>query len=156
MTLGARENIVKIETTRFGTIHVHEEDVITMPYGLLGFPGKRRFCIFRHRKGSPFLWYQSVDDPDLAFVITSPWLFVPDYEIDLGEVVRTLGWAGNTEGVAVDCYVIVTIPKGLPEKMTANLIGPIILNRETNEAVQIVLPNETYTHKYSLVKKKAA
>ena len=76
---------MKVNTTRFGTLTLEEEKIIDMPSGMLGFPDKRRFVILNHREDSPFFWYQSVDDPDLAFVITSPFLFHPEYDVDLTE-----------------------------------------------------------------------
>jgi flagellar assembly factor FliW len=147
---------VKIETTRFGTVEVPEDRVITMSQGLLGFPEKKRFCIIQHKKDSPFFWFQSVEEPALAFVITNPWLFKPDYKVDLALVNQNTGWENDDEDVSSECYVLVTIPKGSPEKMTANLIGPVIINNKTREAVQIVLSDESYSHKYPLVNKEAA
>jgi flagellar assembly factor FliW len=145
---------VKIETTRFGIVEVPGDRIITMPYGLLGFQDRKRFCIFQHKEGSPFFWYQSLGNPALAFVITNPWLFKPNYHVDPQPAIDAMGWNGALDKLPMECYVIVTIPKGLPEKMTANLIGPIVLNTERCEAVQIVLLNDAYSHKYLLLGKK--
>jgi flagellar assembly factor FliW len=147
---------VKIETTRFGRVEVPEEKVITMPHGLLGFPDKRRFCIFQQKQGSPFVWYQCLDDPALAFVMTDPWLFKPDYQLDLELAIQAMGWDGDGDQVPLECYVIITIPRGAPERMTANLMGPVVLNPNTREAVQVVLSDEAYSLKYPLLKQKAA
>jgi len=147
---------VKFDTTRFGTVDVPEERIITMSRGILGFPEKRRFCIIQHKKDSPFFWYQSVDDPALAFVITNPWLFKSDYQIDLDLAAQALGREKEADDVPVECYVIVTIPKGSPEQMTANFVAPLVLDPEKCEAVQIVLSEEFYSHRHPLLKKKAA
>jgi flagellar assembly factor FliW len=147
---------VKIETTRFGTLEISEDKIISMPRGMLGFPEKRHYCILQHKEDSPFFWYQSLDDPALAFVITNPWLFKPDYQVDVELAGQVMGWKADGEDVPLDCYVVVTIPKGSPERMTANLIGPVIVNPKTGEGVQIVLSDDSYSHKYPLVKKKAA
>lgn len=151
------KDTVKIETTRFGIVEVQNEKIITMPHGLLGFQDKKRFCIFQHKESSPFFWYQSLDDPALAFVITNPWLFKPDYHVDPASAINAMGWEGEPDSLPLECHVIVTIPRGMPEKMTANLIGPIVLHTERREAVQIVLPDDTtYSHKYPLAKQAAA
>ena len=147
---------MKFDTTRFGTVDVPENRIITMSQDLLGFPGKRRFCIIQHKEDSPFFWYQSLDDPALAFVITNPWLFKPDYKVDVERVNQTMGWKDDSEDIPAECYVFVTIPRGSPEKMTANLVGPLIINNTTREAVQVILSDETYSYKYPLVEKKAA
>ncbi|MBW2109269.1 MAG: flagellar assembly protein FliW [Deltaproteobacteria bacterium] len=147
---------MKVETTRFGTIQIADEKIIFMPQGVLGFPQAKRFCILQHKPGSPFFWLQAVDDPALAFVMTNPWLFKPDYEVDVKPAGLAMGWHDDETEVPVECYVIVTIPKGAPDKMTANLMGPVLINPKTREAVQIVLSNESYPHNYPLAKNKAA
>ena len=147
---------MKFDTTRFGPVDIPEDNFITMTRGMLGFPEKKKFCIIQHKKDSPFFWYQCVDDPALAFVITNPWLFKPVYEVDLELARQAMGWQDGGEDIPVECYVVVTVPKGSPEKMTANLIGPVIINTKAHEAVQIVLSDESYSHKYPLFKEKAA
>ena len=142
---------MKIETTRFGIVDVPEDKVIIMADGMVGFPEKKRFCIVPHKKDSPFFWYQSLDDPALAFVITNPWLFKKDYDIDVEPAVKTLGLDSQDDTKTLECYVTVTIPKGAPQKMTANLIGPIVICPQIGQAVQMVLAADTYSHKYPLI-----
>jgi flagellar assembly factor FliW len=139
---------LKIVTAQFGSVEIEEEKIITMPLGLLGFPENRRFVIFQHKANSPFFWYQSLDDPGLAFVITNPLLFKPDYQVNPEAVLEEMEWSADSK---FDLFVIVTIPKGRPQDMTANLIGPILVNLNTQEAVQMIISNTPYTHKYPLL-----
>ena len=142
---------MKVNTTRFGSLTLEEDKVIDMPTGMLGFPDKRRFVILKHREDSPFFWYQSIDDPELAFVITNPSLFDPDYKVDLSEALKAMTWdLSDMESIQV--YVVVNIPKGRPERMTGNFIGPILINPEKCQAVQTVMPNSPYSHQHPLVK----
>lgn len=143
---------MKIETTRFGSIDIEEEKIIGMPFGMLGFPDKKRFVILQHKENSPFFWYQSVDDPILAFVIMSPFLFKPDYEVDMDDVLKEMSWNEESERNNLQLYVVVNIPKGSPDKMTANLIGPILIDNNTRQAVQLVISNSPYTHKFPLLR----
>jgi len=143
---------VKIETTRFGSIDIEEEKIIGMPFGMLGFPDKKRFVILQHKENSPFFWYQSVDDPMLAFVIMSPFLFKPDYAVDMDDVLKEMSWNEGEENNNLALYVVVNIPKGSPDKMTANLIGPILIDNNTRQAVQLVISNSPYTHKFPLLR----
>lgn len=143
---------MKIKTTRFGTITIEEEKIITMPFGMLGFPDVKRFVILQHKENSPFFWYQSVDDPMLAFVIMSPFLFKPDYKVDLENVLKEISWNEEEKQNNLELYVVVNIPKGAPDKMTANLIGPILINNKIYQAVQIVISDSHYTHKFPLVR----
>jgi len=137
---------------RFGTLSLQEEDVIHMPFGMLGFPDMKRFVMIRHKENSPFLWYQSLDDPALAFVITNPFLFKPDYEVSLDDQPLEMPWdASDEKEGGLDLYVVVNVPKGSPEKATANLIGPIVVNSPSRRAVQVVLADSPYSHRFPLI-----
>ncbi|HDH88302.1 MAG TPA: flagellar assembly protein FliW [Desulfobacteraceae bacterium] len=143
---------MKIKTTRFGTITIEEEKIITMPFGMLGFPDVKRYVILQHKENSPFFWYQSVDDPALAFVIMSPFLFKPDYDVDVENVLKEMSWNEEEKQDNLELYVVVNIPKGAPDKMTANFIGPILINNKIHQAVQMVISDSPYTHKFPLLK----
>ena len=99
-----------------------------------------------HKPDSPFRWLQSLDEPQLAFLITDPANWVPTYAPTLcdGDAER-LGLVKSAPRIV---YVTVTIPAGLPNEMTLNLAGPIILDLERRIAIQLVLQDETYTTKY--------
>lgn len=143
---------MKIETTRFGALEVDERKIIDMPYGMLGFQERKRFVMFPHREDSPFYWYQSVDDPSLAFVVTSPFPVFPEYQVDLRDALKKMAWEDHGSETPFELYVVVNIPKGSPEKMTANLIGPILINIRNSQAVQLVLADSPYSHRFPLLK----
>ena len=145
---------MKIKTTRFGTISIKEEKIIKMPFGMLGFPDQKKFFILQHQENSPFFWYQSIDDPGLAFVITNPFLFIPDYTIDLEAALKEMSWNGDGNNSYLELFIVVNIPRGMPHKMTGNFIGPILVNSKVYEAVQIVFSDSPYTHRFPLFKKK--
>ena len=143
---------LKVDTTRFGPITVDEQKIITMPFGMLGFPDEKRYAIVQHKENSPFFWYQSVDDPALAFVITSPFFFVPDYSVPLDDAINQMSWDEEKIEDTVELYVVVNIPNGSPDKMTANFIGPILVNTETFQALQMVVTDSPYSHRFPLLK----
>ena len=68
-----------------------------------------------------------------------PWVFYPDYEFDLDDAAaERLGLA-----VADDAIVLAVVTlRDRPEDATLNLLGPIVVNRHTHEAAQIVLPDD--------------
>ena len=142
---------MKINTTRFGAIHIEKEKTIDMPFGMLGFPDKKKFIILQHRENSPFFWYQSIEDPTLAFVITSPFLFKSDYKIDIEDALKEMSWNGDGKTDHLEIYIVVNIPKGLPQKMTGNFIGPILVNNKVRQAVQVVISNSPYIHNFPLL-----
>ena len=64
---------------------VDDERVITFPGGLLGFPDHTRFALIQTGEENYFFWLQSVDEPNLAFVVTDPSIFFKDYEVPIRE-----------------------------------------------------------------------
>ena len=135
---------MKIATRRFGTIEIQEDQVIYVPSGLIGFPNQRRYIFVEHRKGSPFVWFQSVDDEDLAFVLIDPLLFQPDYEIKISPEDRSaLELSDSCEGLQT--MVIVTIKTGEKAEVTANLLGPLLINSHKKLARQIILYQFPYS-----------
>ena len=75
-----RRSSMQIESTRFGTLEVRDDTVITFPDGLIGLPGTRYALVAQSEK-TPFYWLHSVEDPDVAVPVTMPWLFFADYEV---------------------------------------------------------------------------
>jgi len=137
---------VKLATSRFGIIDIEEEQVIFMPSGMVGFPEEKRFVLLRHEEGSPFFWFQSVDNDSLAFVLTDPLLFHPDYEIDVSpEDTEALELNRAADGIQTLVVVNIRISNGVSQ-ITANLLGPIVINVLRRLAKQVVLYGSPYSH----------
>ena len=139
---------MKVETVRFGAIEVEEERVIHFPEGLLGFPENKDFVIKEHKPDSPFMWLQSMNAPELAFVITNPFLVKPDYLENLSPGERAAFNSENDNKLTI--FVLVTIPPGQVQNMTVNLLGPLIIDIESRTGKQVILPNSGYHHRYPL------
>ncbi|MBI4798794.1 MAG: flagellar assembly protein FliW [Desulfarculus sp.] len=139
-----------METTRFGQIEVPDERVITLPHGMVGFPRLTRYVILEHRPGSPFHWLQSLDRGDLAFVIMDPLVFDPHYQLALGDNDAKLLQVGDVRHIQV--WVVVTIPQGTPENMTANFKAPLVINLQSRLAAQIILEDPRWSVRQSLKK----
>jgi flagellar assembly factor FliW len=142
---------ILLETTRFGTVDYTDADIITFPQGLVGFRDHRKFLVLAHKPGSPFRWLQSIDEPQLAFLIGDPETWLDDYLPRASEAeARTIGLEADTPRLL---FVTITIPHGQPEAMTLNLCGPLVVNALTRQAMQIVLADETYTTKHRVTQK---
>lgn len=110
--------------------------------GLPGFPDHHRFTLARWGgEGSAFSLLRSVDDDELHFVVVPPELFFPDYApvID-DDAVERLGLTAPDDAIVV---VVVTLG-ATPEDATANLLGPIVVNRHTLVAAQVVLTGQDH------------
>ncbi len=140
---------MKISTTRFGDISIDESRVIQMKGGMLGFEHLKRYVLLTQDKETPFMWFQSVDDGSIAFVVIHSFVVKPDYEpvISDGEVkVLEIASPGPEDVVVLS---VVTI-RSDPFKVTANLRAPIVVNAEKMLAKQVVLVEGDYPVQYSL------
>ncbi|HSV74837.1 MAG TPA: flagellar assembly protein FliW [Chthonomonadales bacterium] len=138
-----------IESTRFGRIEVDEELVVTLPGGLIGFEDCQRYVLVDHNDASPLRWLQSLDDPSLAFPVMDPWLFMPDYApvISAGDA----AYLELTEGTPRVVLAVLTIPRNNPRAMTANLLGPIVVNAVTRRGMQVVLTDDRYGTRHEVL-----
>ncbi len=143
-----------LTTKRFGPVEYSAQDVVTFPDGIIGFPKCNSFLLFQHKEGSAFRWLQSIDQPELAFLVVEAVQFVQEYEFQIGQsVVATIEL---TEESPYLVYTVVTIPKGNPEGMTLNLAGPIVINAANQKAKQLVLEDPRWPLRYAVVPQDSA
>ncbi|MBK7404620.1 MAG: flagellar assembly protein FliW [Phycisphaerales bacterium] len=138
---------MEVRTTRFGVIEIAEDRVITFPKGLLGFPQHRRFCLLEPGEDACFFWLQSVEDPDLAFVVTDPSLFVTEYAVQIRPEQMT---SLELRDLA-DAQVFVIVNK-VDQTLTGNLQGPLVINTLTRAGEQMVLAEKKWTTRHPLLK----
>lgn len=140
---------MNITTSRFGELEVPEEDIITFPTGILGFDKTSRYVILNDPATEPLRWLQSIDDKDLAFVIIDPLRFRAEYTLDLSDDDVTDLLLNAPEEAII--YAIVVIPKDNPERMTANLQGPIVINANLMRAKQVISTNQSHKLKHFIL-----
>lgn len=139
-----------VRTTRFGAITIADDRVITFPKGLLGFGTSTRFCLLEPADDACFFWLQSLDDPSLAFVVTDPNFFVPDFSVPIRqEQMDELKIASLN-----DAQVFVIVNKA-DNTLTGNLQGPLVINTTTRMGEQFVLAEKRWSTRHTLVKLNA-
>ena len=136
-----------LSTKNFGEIEVAEQDVIEFEYGIPGFENMTKFVILGKTddEDSPFLWLQSAQNKNLAFVIMSPRDLVPDYEVEIDSFTASLLKFKDENDALI--YSIVTVPEDI-SKISINLKAPIVINAKNNRGCQVVLENEKYRFKH--------
>jgi len=137
---------MQVRTTRFGDIEIAEDRVLEFPKGLLGFADQRRFCLLQPNEEACFLWLQSMEDPALAFVVTDPALFIPDYSVPI----RTDQMESLQMRSLDDAQVFVIVNK-VGETLTGNLQGPLVVSSSSRVGEQFVLSEKRWTTRHSLV-----
>ena len=140
--------MLEIDTKKFGRIEIDEQKILTMPDGMLGFEELKRYVLIKDKSLAPFMLYQAMDNPDLAFFVIDPFLVLKDYFIDQPKVIKAASWNETDE---ISYLAVVTIPEHHPEKMTVNLMGPLAINNTSKESYQLILENSGYSYKHSLL-----
>lgn len=138
---------MEIQTTRFGLLTVDDERIMSLPSGLLGFPNQNRFALIQTGTENYFFWLQSVDDPNLAFVVTDPTIFFKDYDVPVRE--ETQQELKLTDPSFLQVFVICN---KVGDWLTGNLLGPIVVNAENRLAQQVVLTEKKWTTRQPLLR----
>jgi len=143
---------VKVATKAYGLIDVDERQKIIFPQGLFGFETLTEYLLLDAER-QPFYWLQSVEVEQVAFVLVSPFLFRPDYEVNISN--EELAEIGIHSPEKALIFSIVTIPPdGSP--MTANLQGPLVINRDTRTGKQAILSDVRWKTKHDIMAELAA
>lgn len=142
---------MKIQTRKFGEIEIDEKKILTMPDGLPGFDGFEKFVLLEDPKTAPFCWFQSTEEPNLSIIVMSPFVFKPDYTLETGEFMETRGWT-DISAKEIMIYVVVNVSEREGgTRITANLMGPLLIHPGRNEVVQVVISDTTYSHQHDVL-----
>jgi flagellar assembly factor FliW len=141
---------MEIQSTRFGTLSVDDERIITFPNGLLGFPSYTRYALIQTGQENYFFWLQAVDEPNLAFVVTDPTIFFKDYDVPVrDETAQELQLADPS------FLQIFVICNKVGDWLTGNLLGPLVVNAQNRLAQQVVLTEKKWTTRQPLLRLQA-
>lgn len=140
---------MQVETTRFGTVEVPDDDVVAFPDGIPGFRGAHRMALLGGGElpGSEpvdghhsLFWLQDVDDPDLAFLTIVPWSAYPDYDIDIDPTE-----VGHADPDDLCVLAIVTVRRGDGAvRLTSNLLAPIVIDTASRTGRQVILSDHDW------------
>ncbi len=135
-----------VETTRFGAVNVDDARLITFPAGLLGFTSYKTYALLQPDANGAFLWLQSVEAPELAFVVTDPTMWVAGYQVPIRrEQMQELRLE------SLDNAQIFVIVNKYRLSLTANLQGPLVVNGTTRRGMQVVLAEKRWTTRHEIV-----
>lgn len=136
-----------IRTKALGECEIDPKQVIDFPDGMIGFETKVRFALL-DSESPGFYWLQSLDEPSLAFVLIDPFIFRPDYTVDAPE--DSLSRIAVSDPTDLLIFAVVTIPPG-DAPMTANLQGPVLVNRKRRLGVQAISMNSHWQIRHNIV-----
>lgn len=123
---------------------------LKLPQGIVGFPEHKQGEVVHIEEQLPFQWLRLVGPMPLNFVVIEPAGIVPDYTPELfDDDANSLGIQSAEDALVLN---IVTVGRSQPATATVNLVGPIIINRHTGLARQVVISNHgRYSARHPLV-----
>ncbi len=116
--------------------------VLTLDEPVPGFPGHRDYLLVPGDTAGLMFWLQSVAVDGPRFLVVPTARFFPGYAPVLPGAARVE--LGLTDLDDADLYAILTVPPGEVDGATANLRAPVVVNRATGRARQIVLTDSSY------------
>ncbi|MDR2697450.1 MAG: flagellar assembly protein FliW [Holophagales bacterium] len=124
---------------------------VNFPAGLIGLPDLKRFRLYEPAGGYPLKFLQSVDSEEYTFVCMDMGAVKPDYDAPLSpEDAEFLAIEKHDDALVL---ALVVIPED-PRQMTANLAGPLIINKTTLKGRQLALDAEKFPLKYQIIHSK--
>ena len=115
-------------------MEIDEKDIVTFTGPIFGFEKYRRFVfLYQEEIVENFIWLQSVEEPELCFILVQPDLITDHYQPQLPKEAKTLLGDGDWM-----CWLIVSLREPFQDS-TVNLRSPIVVNPELRQAAQFVL-----------------
>ncbi len=137
-----------IHSDQLGEVEVAAGAVIRFADGIPGFEEFHDYVLVEVAEVAPFEWLQSTEEPALAFAVVDPQAVCGGYDPRLGH--------GDLSAVHLDdrakgiMRVILTLSDD-PEKITANLQAPLLINRAEGLGAQLLLTRSAYDTRYRVV-----
>jgi flagellar assembly factor FliW len=128
-----------------------KEDVLQFPAGIPGFETYKEFVIVTIPEYNPFEWLVCIDGSKLRFAVINPMLFNPDYAPAIVKEQLEDLQIENAEDILL--FAIVTIREN-PLESTANLIGPVVINKKKRIGKQVIIDDDRYSTQEPILRKK--
>jgi flagellar assembly factor FliW len=144
---------MNIESQRFGTLEINDDEILSFSEGVIGFPSEQRFALVPHHGSGYIAWLQSVSTPGLAFPVVSAHAFGDKYpDVPVVGAAEEAGIEGPDEALAV--MVVLCALSGQPA--TVNLLAPIVVNATTRKGAQVILEGTRFSTREFFVLPEAA
>ena len=111
---------------------VEPGEVLNFPDGVVGLEHLRRFVMVEDARIAPCRWLQSLDEPEIAFVVVDPRVVDASYAPVLPDSARG------------DLLAIITLNPE-PALSTVNMLAPVVVDAAGREGRQLVLHESGYS-----------
>jgi flagellar assembly factor FliW len=122
---------------------ISDNPAIVFPDGLVGCPDWKRFLLLvDDEEDLPVAVLRSLDNPQIELLVTDPTLVEPDYKAHLSP------YATGEVDPAVYCTLVVSEDGWI----TANLMGPLVIDPRTRQGRQVVLADSNYSTRHPVAR----
>lgn len=128
---------------------------IEFPKGLIGLEEWQRFVIISHPAGEPLRLLQAVGDARFSLIVADPRQIISDYQLILTKAdFQAIRYTGEPDRLPLDkteigVYCILSIQEE-PFNVTANLLGPLVINWQSGLGQQVILSDSNYNPRYPI------
>ncbi|MBF9014821.1 MULTISPECIES: flagellar assembly protein FliW [unclassified Oceanispirochaeta] len=145
---------MQIITKAYGEVEIDERQIITFPNGLFGFETLHDFALLDATQ-QPFYWLQSIDVDQVAFVLIKPSIFRPDYTpAVMKSELEALSLKDSSEENALVFSIVTFLDDN--QNMTANLQGPVIVNRHARVGRQCISTDPRWETRHNIAEEIAS
>ncbi len=124
---------VRFRTSRFGELEVDRSKIIYFPQGIPGFSHLREYVLLDY-KDTPVKWLQAVGDPDVAFIVVEPGVFLPEYTVEIDSKTMQILELERKEDL-----VVLLIIRVEDDRIVANTEAPLVFNASSMKGIQLIL-----------------
>lgn len=125
---------MRIRTKEHGRIDISPDDIVHFTKPILCFEEYNDYVLLESKDRKRVYSLQSVEKPEVAFVVAEPSLFAKDWTPDLDYEQTLLELVGAESFEHCVFFAILNLTK--PGKPTINLLGPIVINPDKRLAAQ--------------------
>lgn len=131
---------MKLETKYFGTIEIEADKIVSMKHPIYGFDELNQFVILTDTEiGNDIIWFQSVQEKNICFILANLMQIAPDYHPALPETVDSI--LGDTPVDELLYFAIMVMGDDITQA-TANMKSPILINPHNNQGMQVILDGD--------------
>ncbi len=138
-----------------------ESRPIIFPNGLIGLEEWHKFTLITHPAGGPLQLLQSLEDERASFIVANPHQIMADYQLKLAQAdVDALEYAGGSgiipaENPHITPLCILSVQEE-PFLVSANLLGPLVINWQTGLGRQMIQSDSNYSPRYVITNSDSA
>jgi flagellar assembly factor FliW len=128
---------MQVHSSRFGVLEISPADLLWMPEGMVGYETDRHWTIVPDNRGAGCLWLQSIREPETAFALLHPALWIPEYRlvVDSGTLDRLGGDTSDR------IFIWVPVAKA-GEGFQLQLQLPVVINASARRGLQLIVAGQ--------------